>query len=65
MKIALGTAQWGLDYGVSNTNGIPSNDELKSIFSIANKVGINLYDTAVQYGSAEKRVGKYSTSKLK
>lgn len=65
MKIALGTAQWGLDYGVSNTNGIPCNDELKSIFSIANKVGINLYDTAAQYGSAEKRVGEYSTSKTK
>ena len=62
MKIALGTVQWGLDYGISNTNGIPSKDELNSIFSIANKAGIDMFDTAVQYGNAEKRVGENSTS---
>lgn len=62
MKIALGTVQWGLDYGISNTNGIPSDDDLKSIFLIANNAGISLYDTAVQYGDAEKRLGEYSAA---
>lgn len=57
MKIALGTVQWGLDYGIANTNGIPSNDELKEIISLATQQGINLYDTAVHYGTAEKRLG--------
>ena len=61
MKIALGTVQWGLDYGISNTNGIPSEEELNSIFIIANKAGIDMFDTAVQYGNAEKRVGEKLT----
>ena len=55
MKIALGTVQWGLKYGISNTHGIPSDEELKAIFTIARKNNINLFDTAFQYGNAEKR----------
>ena len=62
MKIGLGTVQWGLDYGIANTHGIPSDEVLNSIFALANKVGINLFDTAVQYGEAEKRVGQFSNS---
>lgn len=60
MKIALGTVQWGLDYGIANTHGIPSDEVLNSIFALANKAGINMFDTAVQYGEAEKRVGQFS-----
>ena len=60
MKIALGTVQWGLDYGIANTHGIPSDEALKSIFALANKNGIDLFDTAVQYGEAERRVGQFS-----
>jgi aryl-alcohol dehydrogenase-like predicted oxidoreductase len=60
MKIGLGTVQWGLDYGIANTLGIPSDEVLNSIFELANKAGINLFDTAVQYGEAEKRVGQFS-----
>lgn len=60
MKIALGTVQWGLDYGIANTYGIPSDEALKSIFALANKNGIHLFDTAVQYGEAERRVGQFS-----
>ena len=60
MKIGLGSVQWGLDYGIANTNGIPSDEVLNSIFALANKAGINLFDTAVQYGEAEKRVGQFS-----
>jgi len=62
VKIALGTVQWGLEYGISNTNGIPSKNELNSIFSIANKAEIGMFDTAVQYGNAEKRLGENTTS---
>ena len=60
MKIALGTVQWGLDYGIANTHGIPSDEVLNSIFALANKAGINMFDTAAQYGEAEKRVGQFS-----
>ena len=65
MKIALGTVQWGLDYGIANTSGMPSDEELKSIFLLAKKSGIFLFDTAVQYGDAEKKIGKFSFSKSK
>lgn len=65
MKIALGTVQWGLKYGINNVDGIPSNAELKKIFSIARKNNIDLFDTAVQYGNAEKRIGKLSIPKDK
>lgn len=60
MKIALGTVQWGLDYGIANTHGIPSDEVLNSIFALANKAGINMFDTAAQYGEAEKRLGQFS-----
>ena len=60
MKIGLGTVQWGLDYGIANSHGIPSDEVLNSIFDLANKAGINMFDTATQYGEAEKRVGQFS-----
>ena len=61
MKIALGTVQWGLDYGISNTNGIPTDAELDAIVRLATQNCIDLFDTASQYGNAEQRVGNYTT----
>ena len=63
MKIALGTVQWGLEYGISNKKGIPSNDELDQILSLASVSGINLLDTASSYGNAEMRIGNQSGSR--
>ena len=59
MKLALGTAQWGLKYGISNVHGIITDKELKTILSIVEKYKINLFDTAVNYGLAEKRLGEF------
>ena len=59
-KIALGTVQWGMNYGISNKKGIPSNNELDKIISLARINGINLLDTAKGYGDAEERIGKFS-----
>ena len=58
MKIALGTVQWGLKYGVFNTNGIPCDKELKDIIRIAEENHITLLDTASSYGKSEERIGK-------
>ena len=60
MKLALGTVQWGLDYGISNTNGIPTDAELDAIVRLATQNGIDLFDTASQYGNAEARFGNYT-----
>ena len=62
MKIALGTVQWGLDYGISNTNGIPTDAELDAIVRLAVQNRIDLFVTASQYGNAEQRVGNYTTN---
>ena len=64
MKIALGTVQWGLNYGISNKKGIPSKDELNRILSFADKSGINLLDTASAYGNSEARIGDFSKNKF-
>ena len=47
-KIGLGTAQWGLDYGISNTNGRTSFNEVTTILDYARSCGIKTVDTARQ-----------------
>lgn len=62
MRVALGTAQWGLNYGITNTKGMPSDKELKLIISKANKNNICVFDTASQYGDSEIRLGNNNLS---
>ena len=64
MKITLGTVQFGLNYGISNKNGIPSDFELPSIFETAKKAGIRYLDTAKAYGNAEERIGTLSNNEF-
>ena len=55
--LVLGTAQWGLDYGVTNTAGRLSDDAVQGILALVPRVGIHLLDTAPAYGDAEARIG--------
>ena len=64
MKITLGTVQFGLNYGISNKNGIPLDAELRSIFETAKKFGIKYLDTAKAYGNAEERIGELSNNEF-
>lgn len=57
-KLALGAAQFGIDYGVSNTNGKVEIEEVKRIFSVARSANINTLDTAIDYGDSEKNIGQ-------
>ena len=57
MKIGLGTVQWGLDYGISNINGIPSDKELSLILSKADQNDVLIFDTSDTYGNSELRLG--------
>lgn len=59
-KIALGTVQFGIPYGINNSNAIPNRAEVQNIFAIAKKSGVNLLDTAPLYGDAEKKIGEFS-----
>ncbi len=58
MKIALGTAQIGFNYGINNKKGIPNDRELKMIFALARNKGIKYIDTHSEYGDSEVRIGE-------
>ena len=62
MKIALGTAQFGLDYGISNPLGQVKKDEIKRILSLALDAGITVVDTASAYGNSERNIGQSGLS---
>ena len=53
MNIIIGTAQFGLDYGISNRSGQVSVDEAKNIIAAGKKRGVNHFDTAPAYGNCE------------
>lgn len=59
-RMGLGTVQFGLDYGISNTAGRPGDTEISAIMARAAEVGFGYIDTAPGYGEAEQLVGKYS-----
>lgn len=57
-KLALGTVQFGLDYGVANEAGQVKSAEVEQILSEAKKNGIDILDTAIAYGNSEEVLGK-------
>lgn len=57
MKLAIGTAQFGLDYGVANSTGKVSLAEASGIIDLADSLGIRTIDTASAYGNSEDVVG--------
>jgi len=59
MKYVLGTAQFGLNYGISNSTGKVSNSNIEQILRTAIHQGVNYLDTANVYGDAEEKIGKF------
>ena len=57
MKIALGTAQFGSDYGISNVNGKVGVKDAITILEYASNNGIKVIDTACTYGNSEEILG--------
>ena len=64
-KIAIGTVQFGLDYGIANQNGKVNANEIRSILNFAHENNINTLDTAKAYGDSEKSIGNYLKLKKK
>ena len=58
MKLALGTVQFGLDYGVTNHDGQVAIDEVKNILDYAKEKSIDTLDTASGYGNSEQVLGE-------
>ena len=57
-KLALGTVQFGTDYGITNERGQTPLDEVEAILELAARSGIDLLDTARLYGVSEAVLGK-------
>ena len=61
-KLALGTANFGLPYGISNESGQISADSVASILQIAKHGGISCLDTSIAYGESQKVLGSIGVS---
>ena len=56
-KLGLGTVQFGLNYGISNTKGKTPLEEVNNIIMFARQNHIKYLDTASAYGDSEKVLG--------
>ncbi len=58
-KITLGTVQLGMNYGINNADGKPSEELASLVLSTAINGGITSFDTSSDYGTSEKVVGDF------
>lgn len=64
-RIALGTVQFGLEYGVANDFGQVSPDEVRALLSLAKSNRVDVLDTAVAYGVSEEVLGEVGVNDFK
>ena len=57
-RLALGTVQFGLPYGIANRTGKVPDSEIGTILKLALAGKIDTLDTAISYGSSEESLGK-------
>ena len=57
-KICLGSANFGLNYGIKNNQKILTEHEVKKLLTTANVLGIQSIDSAFSYGCAHARLNK-------
>ena len=58
-KLIIGTVQFGIDYGITNSTGKINQNELDHIFNFCDNNNINYFDTAQDYGNSEDIMSKY------
>ena len=59
VNLSLGCAQFGMNYGFTNTRGQVNQDEVGEIIDLAIKNNIYSFDTAQSYGNSEEVLGKF------
>lgn len=59
-KITLGTVQFGLDYGIDNPYGKPTQSAINTILNCAKENNINKLDTAEAYGCSQETISEKS-----
>jgi aryl-alcohol dehydrogenase-like predicted oxidoreductase len=57
-RLSIGTAQFGLAYGVANRTGQIPQQFAREILSCGWTAGIRMIDTAIAYGDSESRLGE-------
>jgi len=57
-RLVLGSAQWGMTYGIANRDGAPDDAELARLLARAHAAGVHTIDTARAYGESERRIGR-------
>ncbi len=57
-RLALGTVQFGLPYGIANRSGQVTVSEANAMLQLALANGIDTLDTAIAYGDSEKCLGE-------
>jgi len=57
-RLALGTVQFGLPYGIANQDGQVSRSGVKHMLKLAKAQGIDTLDTAIAYGESETCLGE-------
>lgn len=65
MRLALGTAQFGLHYGIANQEGQVKRSAVKAMLHLAANNGIDTLDTAIAYGESEACLGEVGTQDFK
>jgi aryl-alcohol dehydrogenase-like predicted oxidoreductase len=65
LKIALGTVQFGLRYGIANQNGQVSKEDARAILAHARAEGMDVLDTAIAYGESERTLGELNVADWK
>ena len=65
MNLVLGSAQFGMDYGVVNSSGVCSRSDLKNILDFSFSSGITEIDTAISYGESENNLGSVGVGRFK
>lgn len=56
--LALGTVQWGLNYGIANSTGRPTAESVRDLLVLARAAGVRFLDTARAYGDSERVIGE-------
>jgi pseudaminic acid cytidylyltransferase len=64
-RLAIGTVQFGLDYGVANKHGQVDAKEASLILQAGNSRGIDTLDTSISYGVSEECLGNVGVNKYK
>ena len=59
MKIILGTVQFGLEYGINNSKGKPTQETVNNLLDTAFNNNVQILDTAEAYGNSQEVIGTY------